>query len=82
MLQQKAKIIKVLSMEGIPKSLHMWMREVTYYRHDIITGRSAELFYDDNTKMTVTSHVQAIREDENNLVITTENSVYYIKKFS
>jgi len=83
MLQQKAKIIKVLSSDGIPKNLHMWMREVTYYRDDIIIGGSAVLFYDDDTKITVISYVQDIREDENNLVLTTsENSVYYIKKFS
>ena len=79
---QKAKIIKALSMEGIPKHIDMWMREVQYYRDDIITGESAVLFYDENTKMIVISHVQNIREDENNLVLTTEeNCVYYIKKF-
>ena len=82
MLQQKAKITKVLSMEGVPKNLHMWMREVTYYRNDIVKGYSAILFYAEDVSM-ATSYIQDIYEDENNLVLTTEeNSVYYIKKFS
>ena len=79
---QKAKIIKVLSTEGIPKHINMWMREVTYYRNDIIKGYSAVLFYAEDVSM-ATSYIQNIREDENNLVLTTANSsVYYIKKFS
>ena len=82
MLQQKGEITKVLSMDGIPKHIDMWMREITYYRNDIVKGYSAVLFYAEDVSM-ATSYIQDIYEDENNLVLTTtENSVYYIKKFS
>ncbi len=80
MLQQKAKIIKVLSLDGIPKHNNMWMRDITYYRDEMIAGRSAVLFYEENTRMIITSNVVNIREDEYNLIITTLNSVYSIMK--
>ena len=76
------KIIKVLTKEGILVHNQMWMQYITYFREDMICGRSAELFYDSNTRVMVTSSVVVVGEDENNLVLTTQNSIYHIKKFN
>jgi len=79
---QRAKIIKVLERDNnTPKSLHRWMREITYYPEFIQKSYQAIMFYDNGNKMTRTSYVVDIQEDENNLVFTTENSIYYLKKF-
>jgi uncharacterized phage-like protein YoqJ len=75
------KIIKVLEKDNqTPKALHRWLRDITYYNIMIQKGYSAILFYDNGNKATRTSYVQDIKEDENNLIIHTENSIYYIKK--
>lgn len=76
---QNAKIIKILTHNGLPKHLTKWSRDITYYISDIKVGRSAILY--GNTKIIRTSPVTNIEEDENNLILTTENSVYYIKKY-
>jgi hypothetical protein len=77
----KGKIIKVLEKDNkTPKAQDKWFRDIEYYRDMIVENRSAMLFYDDGEKMTVTSRIKEIKEDENNLILTTENSIYYIKK--
>lgn len=77
----RSKIMKVLSREGMPKHEDMWMREVTYYPEEVSEGRSARLFYNGFNRVVLTSPVEFIKEDENNIVLTTLNSIYHIKKF-
>jgi len=77
----KARILKVLEKDNkTPKAHHRWNRDIEYCREMIILNRSAMLFYNQGTKVTITSRVLDIHEDENNSILTTENSIYYIKK--
>ena len=79
----KARILKVLEKDNkTPKAHHRWNRDIEYCREMILLHRPAMLFYDNYTKVTRTSHVLHIKEDENNLILETENSIYYIKKIT
>jgi hypothetical protein len=44
-------------------------------------GLPAFLYYDNKEKVTRTSFIEAVGGDENNLIVWTQNSIYYIKKF-
>lgn len=77
----KAKIIKVLEKDmQTPKNQNLWMQHVKYSRDSIRIGLSAAIYYSKSKQMEITSHIEGIKEDENNLILTTENSIYYIKK--
>lgn len=78
----KAKIMKVLEHNGeTPKHRDKWMKNITYYGSMIRAGYQAIWFWNNGNTMTRTSYVESVEEDENNLVVTTDNSVYHIKKF-
>jgi hypothetical protein len=79
---QNGKIIKVLNYNGEPKHNHVWMIDVEYYTETIVVGESARLLCDNRSHLITTSVVTKIQEDENNLILTTGNSIYYIKKYS
>jgi hypothetical protein len=78
---EKGLILNILDLNSIPKNTDLWMKEVGFYSDEIVKGKSAVLFYDGLAQMTTTSTVKHVYEDTNNMIITTENSVYYIKKF-
>ena len=80
----EGKIMKVLCRDGeICKLNHLWNQNIKYIRDSIKVGISARL-YEGHTilkDVCTTSIVKQVEEDENNLIITTQNSIYYIKKF-
>ena len=78
---QNAKIIKALDKDGMPKDLFRWSMDIEYFTEDIVKGKSAVWYYNEHSRVTITSSVTEIEEDENNLILSTENSVYYIKKY-
>lgn len=75
----KAKIMKVLSHDGkTPKDYKRWMQNITYLKSMITEGNQAIWF--EGFEIIRTSYVESIEEDDNNLVINTDNSIYFIKK--
>jgi hypothetical protein len=80
---QKGIIIKVLEKDlATPKAQHRWMRHIEYDPDRIDIGLTLHMYYDNFNKITITSPVTKREEDENNLIIHTENSIYYIKKIN
>lgn len=79
---QKAKIIKVTTHNDTPKHNHVWMDNVEYHEDIIEIGKSVVMLCSDEMSLITTSPVVDIKENENNLTLTTENSIYYIKKFT
>jgi hypothetical protein len=78
----EAKIMKIVSSEhGIAKHLSEWGKEVTYISDYLTVGHKAVLSKNNESGAIITSSVISFTEGENNVVITTKNSVYYLKKF-
>lgn len=76
-----AKIMNVLEKDGItPKHRDMWNRDIIYFDYLIQKGFQGMWFEDNGKTHVKTSCIESIKEDENNIYITTENSVFYIKK--
>ena len=74
------KIIKVLDKNGQLKHRQFWMMDILYFRERIHVGYPVFFYADSGKALAMTSLVENIEEDVNNLVLTTLNSVYYIKK--
>lgn len=79
---QKAKIIKVTTHEDIPKYTHTWMDNIEYHKEMIEIGNSITMLCSDEMSLITTSPLVDIEESENNLILSTKNSVYYIKKYT
>lgn len=79
---QKAKIIKVITYDGVPKYKQIWMDNVEYHKDAIKIGKSAIMLCSDERNLIAISPLIGIEECENNLILSTKNEVYYIKKYS
>lgn len=77
--QVGGKIIKVLDKNGQPKHHQLWMINILI-RERVHIGYPVFFYADSGKALTMTSLVEHIEEDENNLVLTTLDSIYYIKK--
>lgn len=78
---QKAKIIKVTTHDDIPKYTQIWMDNVEYHKDAIKIGKSVIMLCSDERNLIAISPLTSIEEDENNLILNTENCAYYLKKY-
>ncbi len=72
-------IIKILARDGVtPKHLHAWGEKVMF-NNCYVPGNCAYFALLDSHRSLRTSILERVTQDNRNIVLTTKNSIYFIK---
>jgi hypothetical protein len=71
---------EITDLDGKPKDVFLWDQEIIFDIDELIPDRMARLFYENGTRLRLTSPVNNINIGDDCIAFTTLNSIYIIKE--